>query len=114
MTGRKEDIDKSNVPWGARWEIARHITSLGLQWDELAIQQLLELTGSSLEAAPKVPSVFSSGVPKQRLGQRERDPWRELDLEEKFGPEGTYDNAGALNGWYGGKVCQRIGRHARI
>ncbi|KAL4244292.1 RNA-dependent RNA polymerase [Abortiporus biennis] len=130
MSGRRDDFSPpepfiiayephtvrmlSLLCWGAKWEIARFI-STGQSWDQVPLDKACRLkTLSNQEAVPQMVKLLtprsedSLQVAYAKYYQQEqevRSPLKDLDREEEVlarNPEGCC--LPSEDGWYGGKV----------
>lgn len=113
-------FESRQLSWGVQWEIARLVTDELFKWEDIPLEMLDELKGNNEEAGPKVQGLLLPALNQDPRYARSdargtsspRSPWRELDIEQAAIVEGKRRGLGCFSdnddGWFGGKIQQRI------
>ncbi|KAG8969042.1 hypothetical protein FRC03_004716 [Tulasnella sp. 419] len=115
-----ELFDELRVPWGVQFRIACLVCDGQITWDQVTREILQSLTGTNMDAGPKMRTVFRpllKGLGGRVMGttpDADIALFRELDLEDEALEEGSNRNLGlngeddeAMGTWWAGHVEQR-------
>ncbi|CAE6452141.1 unnamed protein product [Rhizoctonia solani] len=109
-------FDHLGLPWAVQWEVARLVDAHPeLSWDDVPLESLDQLCGSSLESAPRVAQILFGQHPCYKvISARERtnkppssaSPWAEYDHEDMLLRTNSTERLGWQGTYFGGKIDQ--------
>ncbi|KAF8684547.1 RNA-dependent RNA polymerase [Rhizoctonia solani] len=109
-------FDSLGLPWAVQWEVARLVGAHPeLSWDDVPLEALEKLCGSSSESAPRVAEVLFGKHPYYKvINARERtihplgsaSPWAEYDHEDMLLRINSVERLGCEGTYFGGKIDQ--------